>query len=126
MKVAATGPRTFASLPTETRIKSLTGEIAEGGKAVTLTITYLDDPTVGTVAECPNVTILRDIPFLSADPATRTQTFSVSGWDTIMATIEDSYPYIDNRNATKCMTTDGWSFNQDANPNPAVYVVLGS
>ncbi len=127
LKVQATGPRTFGKQPSETRIKDLAGEIAADGKSVTLTITYLDDPTGPSLASCPNVTILRNIPLRSTDPTTRTQTFFVSGWDAIIATIQDSYPYFGPTlpRAALCMTTAGWSFNQDANPNPTVYVTLG-
>jgi hypothetical protein len=125
LKVQATGPRTFGKAASETRIKDLAGEIAADGKSVTLTITYLDDPTGPDLASCPNVTILRNIPLISTDPTTKTQTFAVAGWDAIVATIQDSYPYFDRLRTALCMTTADWSFNQDANPNPAVYVTLG-
>jgi hypothetical protein len=125
LRIKATGPLAFVKDPSETRVKDLAGEIAAGGQSVTLTITYLDDPTAPSLASCPNVTILRNIPLLSTDPTTRTRTFAVAGWDAILATIEDSYPYFDNHRAAKCMTTAGWSFNQDANPNPTIYVTLG-
>jgi hypothetical protein len=126
LPITMTGPRTFGLGPGETRIKSLTGETAQDGKSVTVTITYLDDPSVPAMTSCPNETILRNIPLKSTDPSTGTQTFFVSGWDAIMATISDSYPYVDNKGAARCMTTAGWNFNQDANPNPAVYVILGN
>lgn len=59
------------------------------------------------------------------DPTTKTQTFGVSGWDAIMGTIQDSYPYFDRKRTALCMTTADWSFNQDANPNPMIYVTVG-
>lgn len=126
LKIVMTGQRTFKLGPGETRIKSLTGETAPDGKSVTVTITYLDDPSVPAMASCPNETILKNIPLKSTDPSTGTQTFFVSGWDAIMATIQDSYPYSLGGSPVRCMTTAGWHFNSDANPNPAVYVILGN
>jgi hypothetical protein len=112
--------------PDEKRIKSLVGEIAAGGQSVTIAITYLDDPSVPPMASCPNMTVLNDIPLKSTDPTSGTRTFIVSGWDKIMQLIQDSYPWITNKGEEQCMTTDGWHYNSDANPNPTVVVTLGN
>ena len=125
-----TGTTTFELNPGETRIQGLTGVLAADGKSISiLTITYLPDPEFGVVGGCPTETIFRNIPLIQQDPISKTYVFAVYGWDNILASIQDTYPWAEVVNgartgAVKCMSTDGWSQNSDIQPNPTVTISL--
>lgn len=130
VKIHMTSTTTFDLDPGETRVQGITGgEIASDGKSISFTLTYLPDPDFGVVGGCPNVTIFKNIPLVQQDSSSKVFMFAVYGWDAILASIQDTYPWWEVVNgrrtgAVACMTTEGWSQNFDIQPNPTLTISL--
>jgi hypothetical protein len=130
VKIRMTSTTTFDLDPGETRVQGITGgEIASDGKSISFTLTYLPDPDFGVVGGCPNVTIFKNIPLVQQDSYSKVFMFAVYGWDNILASIQDTYPWAEVINgrptgAVACMTTEGWSQNFDIQPNPTLTISL--